>query len=64
VLQLFETVRPNNGTPLGNRLEELLLPYLEKLEAAKLATEARKIKPVDIIVITDGEPSMLRPMHC
>jgi hypothetical protein len=57
VLQLFESVRPNGATPLGDRLEEILQPYIEKLESANTSENVRKIKPLDIVVITDGIPS-------
>jgi hypothetical protein len=57
VLQIFENVSPAGTTPLGHRLEELLNPYIEKLEAAKTFSEVRKIKPIDILVITDGIPT-------
>lgn len=34
VLKLFADVKPNGATPTGNRLELLLLDYLDRIEAA------------------------------
>lgn len=52
VREIFSTVRPQGGTPTGQRLNQLLKPYLKRYQAAPEAT-----KPLNIIVITDGEPS-------
>ncbi|KZT29376.1 hypothetical protein NEOLEDRAFT_1153908 [Neolentinus lepideus HHB14362 ss-1] len=60
VQRLFDTTRPYGATPIGERLESLLLDYLEKLEKAKDEYNAGDrgamagIKPVNYIVITDG----------
>ncbi|TFK55409.1 hypothetical protein OE88DRAFT_1651714 [Heliocybe sulcata] len=61
VQRLFDTMRPYGATPIGERLELLLLDYLEKLEKAKDQHEQTGdraaltgIKPVNYIVITDG----------
>lgn len=45
-------------TPLGKRLDDLLRDYMERIDAARLVSrEALKaVKPINIIVITDGEP--------
>lgn len=53
VHEIFSTVRPWGGTPTGQRLNSILKPYLRKLEA----NPRNPPKPVNIIVITDGEPS-------
>jgi len=45
-------VRPRGGTPTGTRLRHILKPYLERYCANPEGT-----KPLNIIVITDGEPS-------
>lgn len=50
--EIFQTVRPGGGTPTGQRLNQILKPYLEKY---KLDPEGTK--PINIICITDGEPS-------
>ena len=52
---LFSTVRPRGGTPTGTRLHNILKPYLQ------LCTEKRDnmdaVRPINVIVITDGVPS-------
>ncbi|QRV77433.1 von willebrand factor type A domain protein [Ceratobasidium sp. AG-Ba] len=53
VRQLFASVRQSPGTPTGRRLNDLLTAYINKLETAG----AKSIKPLNLIVITDGEPS-------
>lgn len=52
VREIFQTVRPGGGTPTGQRLNGILKPYLRRYEANSDA-----IKPINIICITDGEPS-------
>ncbi|KAK4963740.1 hypothetical protein LTR28_004477 [Elasticomyces elasticus] len=52
VHDIFARVRPSGGTPTGQRLSQLLKPYLARYAAAPAAT-----KPLNVIVITDGEPS-------
>lgn len=50
-------------TPIGEKLEVLLLNYLSGIEHAQELAEAgdssllRRIKPVNFLVITDGAPS-------
>ena len=53
VNQIFESVRPWGGTPTGTRLNALLKPYLKDLQTK--GPDA--VKPLNIIVITDGVPS-------
>jgi len=63
VRRLFDHVRPGGITPIGEKLETLLLYYLDNLEHAKARMEAgdpramKAIKPVNYIVITDGAPT-------
>jgi uncharacterized protein YegL len=52
VREIFQTVRPGGGTPTGQRLNQILKPYLQRYEANPDGT-----KPINIICITDGEPS-------
>jgi uncharacterized protein YegL len=52
VSEIFSTVRPQGGTPSGQRLNQILKPYL-----ARYAANPEGTKPLNIIVITDGEPS-------
>ena len=57
---IFNTVRPLGGTPTGTRLNHILKPYLaqveESLERQAHGHEAT-VKPLNIIVITDGVPT-------
>ncbi|KAF2641956.1 von Willebrand factor [Massarina eburnea CBS 473.64] len=52
VVEIFQTVRPRASTPTGQKLNSILKPYLQRYEASPEST-----KPVNIIVITDGEPT-------
>ncbi|KAF1996349.1 hypothetical protein P154DRAFT_443631 [Amniculicola lignicola CBS 123094] len=52
VVEIFQTVRPGGGTPTGQRLNQILRPYLARYQQAPETT-----KPINIIIITDGEPS-------
>ncbi|EMC92266.1 hypothetical protein BAUCODRAFT_77891 [Baudoinia panamericana UAMH 10762] len=52
VREIFQTVRPGCGTPTGQRLNQIMKPYLRRCEANLETT-----KPLNIICITDGEPS-------
>ncbi|KAF2138113.1 uncharacterized protein K452DRAFT_234909 [Aplosporella prunicola CBS 121167] len=52
VTEIFSTVRPMGGTPTGQRLNQILKPYL-----ARVIADPDNTKPLNIIVITDGEPS-------
>ncbi|KAB5583657.1 hypothetical protein GE09DRAFT_1050443 [Coniochaeta sp. 2T2.1] len=61
VNRLFETVHPNKATPTGTRLQNILRPYVKNLET-QLAkhggdAEAAGVKPMNVIVITDGVPT-------
>ncbi|CAE6477109.1 unnamed protein product [Rhizoctonia solani] len=62
VRQLFYSVKPGGGTPTGLRLEQILTAYITKIEAAKTKSGGADpsqsgVKPLNLIVITDGEPS-------
>ncbi|KAH6879819.1 hypothetical protein B0T10DRAFT_532110 [Thelonectria olida] len=52
VQNLFKTVFPTAATPTGTRLESILRPYMRNLEKNKDNVE--DVKPINIIVITDG----------
>ncbi|KIW04818.1 hypothetical protein, variant [Verruconis gallopava] len=52
VREIFSMVRPRGQTPLGTKLNQILKPYLARFEKNPETT-----KPINIIVITDGEPS-------
>ena len=51
--RIFDSVKPRGGTPTGTRLNAILRPYLRDLEVR--GSDA--VKPLNIIVITDGQPS-------
>ena len=55
VRDIFSHVSPGGLTPTGNRLNDIIGPYLNKLERAGAAQS--KLKPLNIIVITDGCPT-------
>ncbi|TEA15607.1 hypothetical protein C8034_v002084 [Colletotrichum sidae] len=55
VTGVFSSVRPRGATPTGSRLNNILKPYLQLLEDNKKDVES--VKPINIIVITDGAPS-------
>ncbi|KUL81771.1 hypothetical protein ZTR_09247 [Talaromyces verruculosus] len=62
VQEIFHDVEPRGMTPIGQRLREILLPYLRRVEkmAANMDEDGilRKpelsVRPINIIVITDG----------
>ncbi|KAL0577457.1 hypothetical protein V5O48_004526 [Marasmius crinis-equi] len=58
VHKLFDQIKPKGVTPIGERLEVLLQAYLRELEQAGNTAEGlKKIKPVNYLVITDGQPT-------
>jgi hypothetical protein len=60
--ELFRGLIPKGVTPIGNKLEELLLEYLSIIEPLhNKPAELKKIKPINFLIITDGYPSM--PNH-
>ena len=48
---IFNSVQPRGGTPTGSRLHAILRPYLRELEQKG----EENVKPLNIIVITDGQ---------
>src|SRR5262249_37470468 len=52
VMALFSDVKPDGGTPTGQRLADILRPYVEKVEEAAVSTTT--VKPLNLIVVTDG----------
>jgi hypothetical protein len=50
---------------MGTRVKKILNNHwhIDKLEAAKNTDVYGKIKPLDLIVITDGAPSMLESLY-
>lgn len=56
VHEIFSSVRPSGGTPTGQVLNRIIKDYLRRLEASGPASST-SVKPMNIIVITDGVPS-------
>ncbi|KAJ7058227.1 hypothetical protein C8F01DRAFT_1256103 [Mycena amicta] len=65
VREVFEEVTPAGFTPTGERLDQLLKPYISRLEEARIDPDGtprdphthEEIKRVNFIVITDGRPT-------
>ncbi|KAK3298008.1 uncharacterized protein B0H64DRAFT_393614 [Chaetomium fimeti] len=60
VEDLFKRVRPQGATPTGTRINAILKPYLREYERAAARTgnpDDCGVKPVNMIVITDGVPT-------
>jgi len=59
VLEIFQTVQPKGSTPTGQRLQAILRPYIKELEAVakRGGVLEEEVKPMNLIVITDGAPS-------
>lgn len=63
VMEAFEEVRPSGATPLGSRLDQLLREYTRKLKTARAVGVPKNVKPINYLVITDGEPCASTPDH-
>lgn len=50
--RIFRLVSPNGATPTGSRLNDILKPYLKDVKE-----RGDKVRPLNIIVITDGQPT-------
>ncbi|KAF8993617.1 hypothetical protein BDQ17DRAFT_1368092 [Cyathus striatus] len=57
IRQLVDMVHPNGGTPTGQRCSEILNSHIDKLEKLKHTPEYSRIKPLILVVITDGVPT-------
>ncbi|PKK52404.1 hypothetical protein CI102_3520 [Trichoderma harzianum] len=58
ITEIFNKVKPNGMTPTGSRLRSILRPYVGGLPTPKeKSRNIDDVKPINIIVITDGEPS-------
>lgn len=57
VERIFNIVTPRYGTPTGTRCRDILKPYIGKLEVEAKNCRLDGVKPLNIIVITDGVPS-------
>lgn len=51
---LFRTISPYGWTNTGERISSILTPYIEKLSRTR---DFSSVKPINLIVITDGRPS-------
>lgn len=56
VMEAFGEVMPSGATPLGSRLQQLLQEYMRDLKIARSAGPYKTVKPVNYLIITDGEP--------
>lgn len=62
VQEIFRNVEPRGMTPVGHRLRQILLPYLRQVkkmvantnESGRVLNTDLIVKPINIIVITDG----------
>ncbi|KAI0884618.1 uncharacterized protein GGS22DRAFT_163937 [Annulohypoxylon maeteangense] len=59
VHNMFKFVRPSLATPTGLRLDHILRAYLKNYEALVKASggDVYCVRPINIIVITDGQPT-------
>lgn len=57
VFGVYDQVRPEGFTPTGARLDRILGRIIEKLDDAVDTPAYGRIKPIDIIVLTDGVPT-------
>ncbi|EEP77992.1 conserved hypothetical protein [Uncinocarpus reesii 1704] len=61
VHEVFTSVSPRGGTPTGKRLGQILKPYLDQLESLiendRFASSDSLLRPLNLIVITDGVPT-------
>lgn len=60
VESIFQSVRPMGTTRTGSRLRDILKPYLTQLKRSlelQARVETVSVKPLNIIVITDGVPT-------
>ncbi|KLT40212.1 hypothetical protein CC85DRAFT_287734 [Cutaneotrichosporon oleaginosum] len=55
--RLFQGLRPTGMTPTGRTLEKILRDYMRRLEAATAEERDDAVKPLNVIVITDGAPT-------
>ncbi|PQE12200.1 von willebrand factor protein [Rutstroemia sp. NJR-2017a BVV2] len=55
VLEIFSQFLPRGTTPTGRRISQILTPYVSRLE--KELEHNREVKPLNLIIITDGAAS-------
>ncbi|KAL4976955.1 hypothetical protein BDW66DRAFT_133545 [Aspergillus desertorum] len=54
VREVFRSVSASGATPVGTRLHQILTPYLRDLKRLTFHGRESELKPLNIIVITDG----------
>jgi hypothetical protein len=54
VREIFRAVKPSGATPVGARLHQILTRYMRDLSQLTLEGRESELKPLNIIVITDG----------
>jgi len=57
MLRIIDTVSPGGGTPTGARIDDILGKFIAKLDANIGTSYYGNIKPLDLIVVTDGAPT-------
>jgi len=57
VAAVIGAISPSGGTPTGARTQTILGEHIDKLNATKGTPGYGQIKPLDLICITDGEPT-------
>ncbi|KAL2818392.1 hypothetical protein BJX63DRAFT_73654 [Aspergillus granulosus] len=54
VREIFKSVTPVGATPVGTRLHQILTPYMRDLSRLTAQGRESELKPLNVIVITDG----------
>ncbi|KAI9373099.1 hypothetical protein BJX61DRAFT_533426 [Aspergillus egyptiacus] len=54
VREIFKSVSPTGATPVGTRLHQILTPYMRELTRLASTGRESELKPLNVIVITDG----------
>ncbi|KAF8630024.1 hypothetical protein AX15_003140 [Amanita polypyramis BW_CC] len=57
VMKLFDSVIPSGGTPTGEVMRAVFKDHLDTIDKTIAKQELYKVPPLDIIVLTDGDPS-------
>ncbi|KAK0469275.1 uncharacterized protein EV420DRAFT_1658991 [Desarmillaria tabescens] len=60
VMELFQSVIPSGLTPIGAKLDGLMTAYIDDFK--KLRHSDKQPKPVNYILLTDGEPTDKKPL--
>ncbi|KAG6855866.1 hypothetical protein H0H87_009901 [Tephrocybe sp. NHM501043] len=57
IIDIFEAIQPSGPTPLGSALDAVLQEYLTRLERVFNTFQYATVKPLGVIVLTDGVPT-------